>query len=109
MGRLEDRLRRLEAEIKPDEPKDAGYMTLVGLVVKDMERWRAKQAGEEPPPYTRAEVEERRRQDLKTLAGDNVGLRDNPGWQSEEAQRLLDIWEEDARRRLEKAEGVISM
>jgi hypothetical protein len=59
----------------------------------------------EPPPYTREEIEERRRQDLETVSGKGVetSLRNSIGRQSSEAQHALDEWEQEARRRVEKA------
>jgi hypothetical protein len=76
--------------------------------LKMVERYRSRVAGEEVPPYAQEEIEERRRQDLETVSGNGVGayVRDSPGWQTLEAQQLLDEWEEVARRRLETAKDL---
>ncbi len=78
------------------------------VLCKATERYRARAAGEEPPPYTQAEIEHMRESDLETVAGGGAaaGLRDNPGWQSEVPQGTLDEWEEGARRRLEEAKDL---
>jgi hypothetical protein len=71
-------------------------------------RCQARTEGKEPPSYTQEEIEERRRQDLETVAGNGAeaSLRASIGWQSPEAQQRLDEWEEDARRRVEKAKDL---
>jgi hypothetical protein len=69
---------------------------------------RARIEGEEPPEYSWEEILEMRRQDLETVAGNGAeaSLRDSIGWQTPEAQRMLGEWQEDARRRVQKAEGL---
>jgi hypothetical protein len=49
-----------------------------------------------------------RRDDLETVAGEGfeAQMRENAGWQTEGGQALLDAWEEEARRRLDAAEGL---
>ena len=68
-------------------------------------RHRARIEGEEPPPYTQEEIEERRRWDLEAAVGrgTEAHYRNSPGWQSPEAQQMLGEWEEEARKRVEKA------
>ncbi len=75
----------------------------VQTLLKAQERHRAREEGEEPPPYSPEEIADLRQSDIETVAG---SLRDDVGWQSPEARALLDEWEEDARRRLDRAEGL---
>jgi hypothetical protein len=62
-----------------------------------VENWRREQAGLEPLPYT----EEDRKEDEEFLTETLPHYRHNFGWQTEEAQQLLDRWERDIRERLE--------
>jgi hypothetical protein len=78
------------------------------VVTKMTERYRVRAEGRDPPPYTREEIEERRQQDLETVEGHGTEAhyRIASGWQSSESQALLDFWERDARRRVEKAKDL---
>ena len=77
----------------------------VRVLLKAQARDLARMRGEEIPPYTPEELEHLREADLATAVGaDLEEYRDDPGWQDEEAQRLLDDWQEDARRGLEWVE-----
>ena len=78
----------------------------VRIHLKAVERHRARERGEEPPAYSREELEQMHRDDLAEAAGGGVVgiLRDGPGWRSPESLDLLDEWEEDARRRLDRVE-----
>ncbi len=98
------RLERLEARASGEQretPVEAR------ILLKAVARHQARERGEEPPPYTRAELEEMYREDLETIAGAGVvgQLRSSVGWQSPDALDRLDQWEEDARRRLERIES----
>jgi hypothetical protein len=81
------------------------------VLLKTIERWHAGQEGREPPPYSQEEIEEMHRSDQETTDGQShlAKLRDDPGWQSEESQELLDWWEEDARRRMALAESGVPL
>jgi hypothetical protein len=78
------------------------------VYTKMCERRRARTEGKDPPEYTRVEIEEMRRQDLETVSGIGAEafLRGSIGWQTPEAQHMLDVWEGDVRRRLAEAEGL---
>ena len=78
----------------------------VRIHLRAVDRHRARENGEETPAYSREELEKMHRDDLDEAAGGGVVgiLRDGPGWQSPESLNLLDEWEEDARRRLERVE-----
>lgn len=56
------------------------------------------EAGLPPLPYT----EEDRRDDERFLQETLPAYRTNPGWQTEEAQGVLDEWERSTRERLQK-------
>jgi hypothetical protein len=77
------------------------YLTVVA-------RHQARAEGKEPPPYSQEEILELRRQDFETVAGNGAeaSFRDSIGWQTPEAQHMLDVWEGDVRRRLAEAEGL---
>ena len=78
------------------------------VLTKSVERYQALRDGKEPPAYSREEVAALREWDLETVEGRGVEarLRDSLGWRTPGSQELLDEWEEDARRRLEAAEGL---
>lgn len=80
----------------------------VRVHLRAVARHHALGAGKRPPPYTQEEIEAMRRWDLETVEGRGVQaqLRDEAGWQSEEARELLDSWEEGARRRLAAAKDL---
>ena len=102
MESLNRRIRKLGSERK--EPGEEWVIPPeVRVVTKAAERYQAWTEGREMPPYTQEEIEEMRRADIEILEGSGVEqhYRDVPGWQSEEAQRMLDSWEEEAHRRVE--------
>ncbi len=76
------------------------------LYLKAVERYRARERGEELPAYTQEELEALREHDLENVAGGGaVGqLRASAGWKSPEGRELLDAWEEAARRRLARVD-----
>jgi hypothetical protein len=88
MGMLRRRLERLEAADATTQ--EWSVPPEVNVHLKAVARYRASEEGKEPPPYTREELEEMRRQDLETVAGGYDDHREGPGWQSEEAQRFID-------------------
>ncbi len=101
MRDLDRRIARLEASAPggrvPEVPLD------ILLYLKTLERHQARENDAEPPPYSADELAAMYRDDLEDAAGaGTVGmLRASGGWQTPEAAELLDLWEEDARRRLE--------
>ncbi len=107
MGGLEGRIGRLEASRGATEaPYEIPMPTR--LYFKAVERYRARENGEDPPRYTPDELAALHAEDLDTVAGGGtVGqLRGSAGWQTPEGADLLDSWEEGARRRLARvAEG----
>jgi hypothetical protein len=105
---LERRLERLEAGAGKDAASRWEVPIGTRVYFKMVERYRSRVAGEEVPPYAQEEIEEMRRHDLETVSGNGVRayVRDSPGWQTLEAQQLLEEWEEVARRRLETAKDL---
>jgi hypothetical protein len=102
VGSLNRRIRKLEREKR--EPGEVWVIPPeVQVVTKAAERYQAWVEGRKMPPYTQEEIEEMRRADIEIVEGSGVAqhYRDVLGWQSEEAQRMLDSWEEEARRRVE--------
>lgn len=77
----------------------------VRLLLKAVARHAAALRSEEPPPYTADEVAALHAADIEAASGGGVlgRLRDDPGWESEEARAKLDAWERGARSRLEAA------
>ena len=105
MSSLERRLERLEVGAGKDAASRWEVPIGTRVYLKMVERYRSRVAGQEMPPYAQEEIEEMRRHDLETVSGNGVRVfvRDSPGWQTLEAQQLLDEWEEGAQRRLETA------
>ena len=103
MGRLEDRLSRIEDAAASS--REHVIPVHVRLLVKYMERHRAFEEGREPPSYTDEELNAKYQSDLETAAGEGVvgWLRGSAGWARPQEQQLLAIWEEQARRRVEAA------
>jgi hypothetical protein len=105
---LEHRIEKLEAGVEKKSASRWQIPPEVLVYTKMCERNRARTKGREPPEYSWEEIEEMRRQDLETVSGNgaDASLRNSIGWQTPEAQRMLSEWQEDARRRLERAEGL---
>ncbi len=108
MSSLERRLEKLEAGVEKGAASRWQIPSEVLVYTKMCERYRARIEGREPPEYSWEEIEERRRQDLETVAGNGAeaSLRNSIGWQTPEAQQMLGEWEEEARRRVEKAKDL---
>ncbi len=100
MGSLDDRLRRLEERRSSGEQWETPIEALV--LAKAVERHQARKSGEEPPAYTREELEALYEEDLAEAAGGGTVayFRNSAGWRSEEGQEILDEWQEAATRRL---------
>lgn len=81
---LVERLEQLEDQQGRTAPWQVPPTVLV--LLKAIERERARKDGTELPPYTQEELEELRRQDLETVADRGaVGTyRDTAGWQNPE-------------------------
>ncbi len=102
---IRGRLRRLEAAREAAEmPYEVPMPTR--LYLKAVERYRARERGDEPPAYTREELEALHDEDLDNASGGGVvgTLRESGGWESPEGAGILDSWEDDARRRLARVE-----
>ena len=98
MGSIERRLASLERFAqghRDDRSKRARYLDSYFRALESFDR---EKAGLPPLPYTEAD----RRDDKEFLVETLPFYRANPGWQSEEAQHALDIWERDTREKLEK-------
>jgi hypothetical protein len=92
------RLERLEERASANKGwRMPGYMEAYFRALENLER---KEAGLPPLPYT----EEDRRDDEEFLAHTLPTYRASPGWQTEEAQRVLDEWERNTRESLQKGE-----
>lgn len=105
MGIIGRRLARLEAQQLHKTVPQWQIPLESAVLLKEVARYRAQGDGLPVPPYTQEELECMYAQDAEEAAGRGLvaGLRNEPGWQSEEAQAILAGWAEDARRRVEKA------
>ena len=98
MGRIEHRLQRLErlAESRhEDKSESTRYLEAYFRALENLDR---EKAGFPTLPYT----EDDRRDDEEFLVETLPFFRASLGWQTEEAQRVLDIWERDTIERLQK-------
>jgi hypothetical protein len=105
VGNLESRLQRLEEQTeKANSQWEVPMYTRIYL--KHIERHRARKEGHEPPPFTQEEIEYLYQEDLQEAAGEGTTAhyRASPGWQTEEAEALLDAWQKSAARRVELVE-----
>ncbi len=104
MGSVERRLKRLEVTWGAEAPYEVPMTTR--LLLKAVERHRARERGEDPPAYTQEELEALHAEDLDNASGAGVveTLRESGGWESPEGAAILDSWEDDARRRLARVE-----
>ncbi len=99
------RLERLEAARESAEaPYEVPMPTR--LYLKAVERYRARENGEDPPAYAQEELEALHAEDLDTVAGGGTvwQLRGGGGWQTPAGRESLDGWEEATRRRLVRVE-----
>ena len=108
MGSLERRLEKLEARAGKDAASRWEVPIETRVYLARVARCQARAEGKELPPYTHEEIEEMRRSDTESVEGRGVvgWLRESTGWQSLEAQQALDEWEQDARKRLERAKDL---
>jgi CHASE3 domain sensor protein len=89
MGSIEGRLDKLERlTVSPHEDKSGSprYLEAYFRALENLER---EEAGLPPLPYT----EDDRREDEEFLRETLPTYRASPGWQTQEAQSVLDEWE----------------
>ncbi len=100
------RLERLEAARGTRKAPYEVPMT-TRLYLKAVERYRARENGEDPPAYAQEELEALREHDLETVAGGGAvgSMRASAGWKSPEGRELLDAWEGAARQRLARLDA----
>ncbi len=100
MGDLGSRLGRLEAARGAETPYEIPLATR--LYLKAVERYRARERGDDLPAYAQEELEALHADDIETVAGGGAvgSMRASVGWKSPEGRELLDAWEEAARQRL---------
>jgi hypothetical protein len=80
------------------KPRGAGTPYYLQRYFKELANIRRCEAGLEPEPYTPEDLEDDERFLLEALPA----YRASPGWQCEEAQQMLDQWEQHIRDNLEK-------
>jgi hypothetical protein len=108
MGRLEDELARLKAQLEAwqgahELPPEVDLLCALG------ERHRTRREGLPVAPFAERQLEELYRHDVDMVEGEADVYRRAPGWDDEEAQQLVDDWEEAARRRMEAIENGSSL
>jgi hypothetical protein len=94
---LNGRLKRLEEQVSANTDSKSPRYQLEGYF-RALENLEREEAGLPPLPYS----EEDRRGDEVFLRETLPLLRMSLGWQTEEAQHVLDIWEQDTIERLQK-------
>lgn len=98
MGRIErrlDNLERLSASRRADNGGSPRYLDSYFRALENLDR---EKVGLPPLPYT----EEDWRDDEEFLVETLPVFRASLGWQTEEAQHALDIWERDTIEKLQK-------
>ena len=95
VGRRLNSLERLSASRRADRSKSPRCLESYFRALTNFDR---EKAGLPPLPYT----EEDRQDDEEFLRETLPFYRANLGWQTEEAQHALDIWERDTIERLQK-------
>ena len=98
MAGLDGRLRRLEGLEGRRSGRTGGTPDYLQRYFKELANLRRAEAGLEPLPYTPEDLED----DRVCLEEVIPVYRANPGWQSEEAQRFCDQWEQHIRENLAK-------
>ena len=104
MASVNDRILRLEAKASFAAPHEVSpAMDRLLDAIEDARRAIGREIAGLPPlpsearPYTAAERED----DIRFLREELPKYRADVGWQGEEAQELLDSWEEETKARLE--------
>jgi hypothetical protein len=95
IGRRLDTLERFSARGRADKGRSPRSLEAYFRALENFDR---AKAGLPPHPYT----EEDRRDDEEFLRETLPVFRASLGWQTEEAQHALDIWEQDTVERLQK-------
>ena len=98
MGSIErrlDNLERLSASCRAGISDSPRSLEAYFRALENLDR---EKAGLPPLPYT----EEDREDDEEFLRETLPAYRASPGWQTEEAQSVLNEWERDTREKLEK-------
>jgi hypothetical protein len=98
MGSIErrlDNLERLSASRRADKSGSPRYLDSYFRALENLDR---EKVGLPPLPYSEADRQDDEEFLLETLPS----YRTSPGWQTEEAQHVLDIWERDTIERLQK-------
>jgi hypothetical protein len=98
MGSLERRLERLERLTESPQADMSDSPRHLEAYFRALENLEREEAGLPPLPYT----EEDRQDDEEFLRETLPFYRGSLGWQTEEAQHVLDIWERDTIERLQK-------
>jgi hypothetical protein len=98
MESIERRLERLERLAQSRHKDKSGSTRSLDSYFRALENFSREKAGLPPLPYT----EEDRRDDQEFLVETVPIFRTSPGWQTEEAQHVLDIWERDTIEWLQK-------
>jgi hypothetical protein len=100
MGSIErrlDNLERLSASRRADKGGSPRYLEAYFRALENLDR---EKAGFPPLPYSEAD----RRDDEEFLQVTLPVFRVSLGWQTEEAQHVLDEWERDTIERLQKGQ-----
>lgn len=95
---LEDRIKRLEAsagQVRQESEADARRRRIFDRLYHVMENGRRELRGLDPLP-TPPDLRETKEDHYHTLRVLIPGLRDGPGWKSDEAQEILRCWEDEA-------------
>jgi len=98
MGTIErrvDKLERLAVSRHEDKRGSPRYLEAYFRALENLQR---EEAGLPPLPYTEEDRQDDEEFLLETLPSYRVSL----GWQGEEAQQALDIWERDTIEKLQK-------
>jgi hypothetical protein len=101
MASLGDELKRLRRQIQLRPDYVAPMEVQVHL--KQLERFKCREAGVEPSAYTESELRYLYFEDLADAAGEGTvaHCRDQPGWSTEEGETLLDAWQQEAQQRVQ--------
>jgi hypothetical protein len=98
MGSIDRRLERLERLAESRHEDKGNSLRCLEAYFRALENLDREKVGLPPLPYT----EEDRQDDKEFLRETLPAYRASLGWQSEEAQHVLDIWERDIREKLQK-------
>jgi hypothetical protein len=97
MGSIERRLDKLERLARSDHEDESGSPRYLEAYFRALQNLEREEAGLPPLPYTEVD----RRDDEEFLAHTLPAYRASPGWQTAEAQNVLDEWERHTLHSLE--------